>query len=87
MQVILDVLNFDKNLSEAISYPRLHHQLYPNLITVEKNFTEDFRNGLKKRGHVIEESSSFAVVQGIVESGGYIHATSDPRKRGQADGF
>lgn len=87
LQVILDVLNFGKDLSSAIPYPRLHHQLYPNYIRVEKKFPEDILNGLKERGHDIKVSSSYAVVQGIVKSGGVIHATSDPRKGGKPDGF
>ena len=81
------MLNFDKELSEAIPYPRLHHQLYPNYIRVEKKFPEDYREGLEDKGHIIKESSSYAVVQGIVRSGGNIHATSDPRKGGEPDGF
>lgn len=81
------MLNFDKDLSSAIPYPRLHHQLYPNLVTVEKEFPEEYRIGLRERGHVVEESSSYAVVQGIVKTGGDIYATSDPRKGGQPDGF
>ena len=81
------MLNFKKELSEAVPYPRLHHQLYPNYIRVEDKFPEDFREGLEKKGHEIKESSSYAVVQGIVRSGDYIHATSDPRKGGKPDGY
>ncbi|PVU91471.1 hypothetical protein BB561_004379 [Smittium simulii] len=29
-QVLLNMLEFDKNLKEAIDYPRMHHQLLPN---------------------------------------------------------
>ena len=87
LQVILDVLDFGKELSEAIPYPRLHHQLYPNYIQIEKDFPQEFQEGLRERGHELMVSSSYAVVQGIVRSGGYIHATSDPRKGGKPDGF
>ena len=86
-QVVLDVLNFDKPLRTSIHYPRLHHQLFPNIVIVEKSFPEEFRNGLKQRGHDIEESDSFAVVQGIYVDKGGIHATSDPRKGGAPAGF
>ena len=85
--MILDVLNFGRKLSPAISYPRLHHQLYPNKIDVEEDFSSEFQNGLKERGHVVEESSSFAVVQGIFVEDGRIQATSDPRKGGKAAGY
>jgi gamma-glutamyltranspeptidase/glutathione hydrolase/leukotriene-C4 hydrolase len=86
-QVILDVLDFGKGLSEAIQYPRLHHQLYPNYIQIEKDFPQQFQEGLRERGHDVVVSSSYAIVQAIIRSGGYIHATSDPRKGGKPDGF
>ena len=74
-------------LSEAIPYPRLHHQLYPDYIEAEKEFPEEFRVGLRERGHVVRNSSGYAVVQGILRRGGDIHATCDPRKGGEPDGF
>ena len=83
---LLEVVNFNKELSTAICYPRLHHQLYPNYIRVEDNFPEYCREGLKKKGHVQENPSS-AIVQGIIRSGDSIHATSDSRKGGKPDGF
>ena len=81
------MLKFDKDVSEAIPYPRLHHQLYPNYIKVEKDFPQEYRVGLEKRGHVVVESDSVAVVQSIVWNGGFLHATSDPRKGGKPAGF
>ena len=87
LQVILDVLNFDKKLSSAVPYPRLHHQLYPNHVQVEPDFPEEYRKGLEERNHEVVQSSSFAVVQGIFVEDGEIQATSDPRKGGKPDGY
>jgi gamma-glutamyltranspeptidase len=87
LQVILDVLNFDTELSDAIPYPRLHHQLYPNYVAIEEDFPEEYQAGLRERGQVVKKSSSYAVVQGIVKRGGDIHATCDPRKGGKPDGY
>ena len=74
-------------LSEAISYPRLHHQLYPNIVKIEKFPQEFVEEGLRNRGHEVKPETDPAVVQGILRSGGYIHATSDYRKGGIPDGF
>ena len=87
-QVILDVLNFAKRIEEAIPYKRLHHQLYPNYVSVEPDFPNEFREGLEERNHKVKETGSYAVVQGIhVVSPGVIHAVSDPRKGGKPDGY
>ena len=86
MQVVLDVLRFSKPVSEAVPLPRLHHQLYPNHITAEKDFPEDIKQGLEDRGHKIETGSN-AVVQAIHVNVDGIHATSDPRKGGAPAGY
>ena len=86
--MILDVLNFDKPLSDAIPYPRLHHQLIPNEVMIEEDFPKEFVKGLEERNHEVTVISSYAVVQGIhVDNSGNIHATSDPRKYGEPDGY
>ena len=84
---MLDVLGFELELSDSIELPRLHHQLFPNEVVVEKDFAEDFRDGLKDKGHKIVETSSFAVVQGIFVDSGRIYAACDPRKGGKPDGY
>ncbi len=81
------MLNFGKPLSSAIPYPRLHHQLFPDHVTVENAFPEVFVEGLEERGHHVVNSSSYAVVQGIHVDRGLIYATSDPRKGGIPDGY
>ena len=55
------MLEFGKPLSEAVPYPRLHHQLNPNHVTVEKEFPERFRKGLEERHHKVHVRSSEAV--------------------------
>ena len=83
----MDVLKFAKPLDDAIPYPRLHHQLYPDEVMVEDSFPEEFIKGLEERNHKVVKSSSYAVVQGINMDGQGIHATSDPRKGGKPDGY
>ena len=85
--MVLDVLGFHISLDDAIKLPRLHHQLFPNQISVEKSFPESYRNGLKDKGHEIIESSSGAVVQGVYVNDDGIHAECDSRKGGLPDGY
>lgn len=76
------------NLNEAVSLKRLHHQLYPNHIDVERGFEPDLIKALEEKGHIVRERAKFAVIQAVyVEEPGVIQAVSDPRKGGKADGF
>lgn len=84
---MLDVLGFDLPLDHSVELPRLHHQLFPNQIFVEKSFPEYYRNGLKDKGHVIIESYGGSVVQGIYVDSSGIHAVCDTRKGGSPDGY
>ena len=87
IQVILDVLRFNRTLSDAIVYPaRLHHQLIPNYVTVEPNFPLEYQQALISRGHVVV-NGTYPVLQGIEVIDGLIYATSDPRKGGAPAGY
>jgi gamma-glutamyltranspeptidase/glutathione hydrolase len=56
LQVILNVVDHDMNIAEAVEAPRFHHQwlpdrLYFESLTINKNTQDD----LKLRGHIISE--------------------------------
>ncbi|KAL5477193.1 hypothetical protein EMCRGX_G023948 [Ephydatia muelleri] len=87
LQVILDVLRFNKTLSDAIAYPRLYHQLIPDYVSVEDDFPLEYRQALESRGHIVKALGDYAVVQGIEVIDGLIYATSDPRKGGAPAGY
>eukprot|EP00731_Ephydatia_muelleri_P000924 Em0001g924a len=87
LQVILDVLRFNKTLSDAIAYPRLYHQLIPDYVSVENDFPLEYRQALESRGHIVKALGAYAVVQGIEVIDGLIYATSDPRKGGVPAGY
>ena len=86
-QVILDVLGFQKPLEDSIALRRLHHQLYPNHISVESNFPRDIEEDMLRRGHEIQLSNSHAVVQGILVKDEKVYATCDARKGGSPAGI
>ncbi|KNZ61749.1 uncharacterized protein VP01_1362g7 [Puccinia sorghi] len=74
------------DLSHAIEDPRIHHQLLPNEVSVEKGYREDFLTGLEARGHkiaMIPEAKS--VVNGLLKprrDDATIFVASDSRKNG-----
>ena len=77
------------SLGPAVSYPRIHHQLLPDQVSVEqrKPIPMPVIDGLRKIGHVVK-NGSYSVVQAIYkETNSKILAMSDPRKHGEPDGF
>jgi gamma-glutamyltranspeptidase/glutathione hydrolase/leukotriene-C4 hydrolase len=91
-QVVMNHLWFGLNLQDSVEHARLHHQLVPTFIRVEK--TSKYRmkqavlDGLKKLGHTYKFFTSSSTVQAIaVDEEGRIHAVSDPRKYGRAAGY
>ncbi|VDI01452.1 gamma-glutamyltranspeptidase / glutathione hydrolase / leukotriene-C4 hydrolase [Mytilus galloprovincialis] len=77
------------SIKEAIDHRRVHHQLLPPNIAVEKGFPQFILDGLVSRGHNITvQDSAGSVVQGILQRReGCVTANSDFRKEGVPDGF
>lgn len=80
---------FKKTLKESIDAPRIHHQLYPNFIQYENNFSPQILAGLGKKGHkYIEEGVRAAVVNGVAQNEyGTLTTAYDYRKGGSVEGF
>jgi gamma-glutamyltranspeptidase / glutathione hydrolase len=56
LQVIINVIDFDMNIQQAIDAPRFHHQWMPDQIRWEPyGLNRDTRKALEKRGHVFAE--------------------------------
>lgn len=86
LQVILNVVDFDMNLREAIAAPRIHHQWLPDIVRHEAyRFPSDVREALLSLGHKLGDSklrgSYWGDAEGIMvdpASGLYL-GVSDPR--------
>ena len=81
---------FNRNLSEAVVEPRLHHQLLPNYIRIDKDYQMPLaiQAGLQSLGHEVKNMSFYAVVQAAATSAdGKLYGKADPRKKSFAAGF
>ncbi|CAG8526494.1 6669_t:CDS:10 [Acaulospora morrowiae] len=93
LQVLLNVYDYDMNILQAISSPRVHQQLLPNVLGMESGFKYELINRLLGIGHVIQlhniEDRTFSCqVQAVRKfENGTVHAASDFRKTGQAAGY
>lgn len=52
-QVLLNTLEFNLSLEDAVWKPRFHHQWLPDVVYVEKNFPADTREKLKAMGYEV----------------------------------
>ena len=53
-QTILNVIEYNMDVNEAVSAPRFHHQWYPDLIVMEeKAFSDELDSILKEKGYLI----------------------------------
>lgn len=87
-QVVYKNLWVGKNIKESIDDPRIHHQLDPNFIEVEEEFSEEITNYLQNIGHKLKcFSTGGSIVQAVFRNDSIILANSDFRKGGQPDGI
>ena len=63
LQSIINVIDFDLSVSEAISKPRFHHQYLPNSLYMENGFSKETTNFLEEKGYKIVKKKELGIVQ------------------------
>ncbi len=90
LQVILNCLEFNMDIQEAINQPRIHHQWLPDKIDYEEfGLTLDVKNNLIDKGHKIGEMKVLGRVEGILidKDKNIIYGATDSRGYGSAEGY
>lgn len=83
LQIIVNVIDHEMNISVASSAPRMHHQWLPDVIQLESGFSPDTIRELQRRGHAIR-GSGFTIgnVHSVARKNGYFIGAADPRRPG-----
>ncbi len=55
IKTLVNCLWFDHDIHDAISMPRLHHQLYPEFLFAETRFPITILHDLEKYGHKVRQ--------------------------------
>jgi gamma-glutamyltranspeptidase/glutathione hydrolase len=89
-QVVLAIvrhLDYGQPLPDAVVGPRFHHQWRPNRVSFEKDLATTHKDGLRARGHELEQLDSAGRTQAIaLDPSGNLIGVSDPRGPGKAAG-
>jgi len=92
LQVILNVLDYNMSLADAVAAPRFHHQWQPDFIIIEQpGFSPDTTTLLGQRGHKIRVrrgNSTWGSANSIIRIDGQFQGVSDLRRAtGSAVGY
>uniref|UniRef100_A0A8C9L7L2 Glutathione hydrolase n=1 Tax=Pavo cristatus TaxID=9049 RepID=A0A8C9L7L2_PAVCR len=79
VQVLVNVLAFNKNLSESLSLGRLHPQLQSNTLQVDSEFPKEDIECLVAKGHEVDKVKVLSLVHGARRTNSFIIGLKDPR--------
>lgn len=86
--VILNYLEFNMPLYQAVATIRYHHQWTPDVLRVdEPGFPEPIKQKLANMGYQIEKNNLNCRIQAISREGSTLHGVSDPRGEGLSLGY
>src|SRR4051794_24657887 len=82
LQVIVNVIDYQMDVRQAVTAPRLHHQWMPDEVRVEKGFADAVVADLRARGHKIEEPMGRTSANSILATPDALVGAPDPRSKG-----
>jgi gamma-glutamyltranspeptidase/glutathione hydrolase len=87
-QTLVNILEFNLPVTDAVNKPKFHHQWIPDTLFIEKGFPEDIRAGLGKMGYAIQQRSAIGRTEVIkVLPNGKFEAVADKRGEDSAEGY
>jgi len=90
LQVIINVIDYEMNVKEAVDVPRFHHQWKPDIIYYEPyGFPKDVLKNLEKMGHKVSVRSYMGDANSILVDleDGVLYGASDSRTNSKAVGY
>ncbi|XP_067303047.1 glutathione hydrolase 7 [Pseudorasbora parva] len=78
-QVLINVLSSRKNMSDSVSYGRLHPLIQNNTLLVDSKFLEADVRSLREKGHDVQKVDLISLVEGTRRTNDLIIGVKDPR--------
>ncbi|MBZ4191019.1 gamma-glutamyltransferase [Niabella beijingensis] len=87
-QTIIDILDFNLSVTDAVNRPKFHHQWLPDRIDIESGFPDTTAKALEKMGYKLYERKQIGRTEVIkVRPDGKMEAVADRRGDDSAAGF
>lgn len=86
-QTIVDLLDFNLSVSDAVNLPKFHHQWLPDNIMIEKSFPDSTRQLLTGMGYALEEIKEIGRTEVIRLDNGNMEGVGDNRGDDSAEGY
>lgn len=87
LQVILNVIDFNLSMEEAINSPRFHHQWFPDVVLTESKFNAETVKALKDMGYKIIQRKAIGRAEGILISSKGFETVADIRGDDSVAGY
>ncbi|MEE8341647.1 MAG: gamma-glutamyltransferase, partial [Candidatus Neomarinimicrobiota bacterium] len=88
LQVILNIIEHDMTITEAVSAPRVHSQWLPDVIMSElETMPDSIQKDLEFRGHKIISRDDIGSANGILINKGMYYGGPDPRWENAVVGY
>ena len=88
LRVIVNVVDFEMGLAEAVAAPRIHHQWLPDRVTLGRGFPQEVADTLAGMGHQVTIRGTQGDAHSIfILPGGARLAVADPRRSGAAGAY
>ena len=91
LQVVINLVDLDMTMEDAVRAPRLHHQWFPDKVYVEKTMSWSVMDSLEKKGHVLKKVDTLGDCHALFfkrdEFGMTIQGVADTRIDGSAAGL
>lgn len=89
LQGILNVIDHNMTMQQAVNARRFHHQYVPDIVRIENGtFTDDVKAALQRKGHTLRQPSPIGKLDCIMRlTDGRLEGAADPRGDDAAAGF
>jgi len=87
LEVLVNVIDWNMGVQDAVNWPRFHHQWLPDELRMEPGYSPDTIALLEKRGYTVRRVNGQGECAAIRFNNGWLEGAADPRSGGTAEGY
>jgi gamma-glutamyltranspeptidase/glutathione hydrolase len=87
LEVLVNVIDWNMNVQDAVNWPRFHHAWLPDELQMEPGYSPDTIALLRQRGYTVKPVRAQGECAAIRWNDGWLEGAADPRTGGTAEGY